>query len=294
MHTLSGTTGTAKSHFGFIGFGLIGGSIAHAIRNEYPHADIMAYNYYKNRRHPKLEQALSDGILTRISTGLQDFNCCDVIFLCAPVLTNIAYLKEVKPFLKKDCILTDVGSVKGDIHRAVSDLALDSRFIGGHPMNGSEKTGYNNSDASYLKKCYYVLTPTKETPAASLNWLENFLFSAGAQCVIMEPDDHDRVTAGISHAPHVISAALVNAVAQRDTDGRYALLAAGGFKDITRISSSSPEMWQNICLTNKNSILSFLEEYLTTLKQARDAIADSDEETILELFRQAKCYRDQF
>ncbi len=287
-------TSKERVHFGFIGFGLIGGSIAHAIRLQYPQADIMAYNYYKTAPHPKLELALAQGTLSQIVNDLSDFSCCDVIFLCAPVLTNIAYLEQVKPFLKPDCILTDVGSVKGDIHQAVEKLSLSSYFIGGHPMAGSEKTGYENSDASYLRNCCYVLTPTSCVSQDKVDFLRQFVSASGANCVIMRPEEHDRVTAGISHAPHVISASLVNTVQARDANGNHSLLAAGGFKDITRISSSSPEMWQNICLTNRDSILSFLEDYIDTLSQAKKAIQDSDEAAILEFFRQAKTYRDSF
>lgn len=279
-------------HFGFIGFGLIGGSIAHALRLQYPEADIMAYNYYETKPHPKLELACREGVLSRIENSLCAFSCCDFIFLCAPVLTNIAYIEKIKPYLKENAILTDVGSVKGDIYEAVNALSLSSHFIGGHPMTGSEKTGYENSDASYLKDCCYVLTPSDQAPSEAVEFLRNFIHTAGAHCIIMDPAEHDRVTAGISHAPHVIAAALVNTVRQRDTSGNYSLLAAGGFRDITRISSSSPQMWQNICLTNRSSILSFLEEYTELLTQAKQFIAEGNEDALLDYFSTAKEYRD--
>lgn len=282
-----------RNHFGFIGFGLIGGSIAHCIRKLLPDADVAAYNYYETKRHPRLEQALADGVLSRICTSLEDFSLCDVIFLCAPVLTNIAYLKRIKPYLKDGCILTDVGSVKGDIHRAVAGLGLEHCFIGGHPMTGSEKVGYAHSDAAFLKDCYYILTPTEQIPSGSVRWMQDFVTAAGARCVTIDVKEHDRATAGISHAPHVISAALVNAVHARDQNGIYELLAAGGFKDITRISSSSPDMWQDICLSNKDCILEFLEEYADILDDMKKAIKEENGEAIGEFFERAKAYRDQ-
>lgn len=282
-----------RNHFGFIGFGLIGGSIAHCIRNLFPDADMIAYNYYETKRHPRLEQALDDGVLSRICTSLEDFSACDVIFLCAPVLTNIAYLKRIQPYLKKDCILTDVGSVKGDIHRAVAELGLEYCFIGGHPMTGSEKIGYAHSDASFLKDCYYILTPTSHVPSDSVQWMQDFVTATGAKCVTIDVTEHDRATAGISHAPHVISAALVNAVRARDQQGTYELLAAGGFKDITRISSSSPDMWRDICLSNKDCILDFLEEYTDIINDMKDAIKRDDGNAIEEFFSNAKKYRDK-
>lgn len=281
-----------RSHFGFIGFGLIGGSIAHALRRLFPDSTIIAYNYYETKPHPRLELAKEEGILSMVSTHLADFSSCEVIFLCAPVLTNVAYLKRLVPYLNPDCILTDVGSVKGNIHKAVNECQLNRQFVGGHPMTGSEKTGYENSDESFLKGAYYLLTPTKETQKEYTEWMQQFVEAVGSVCMVLDEAAHDQITAGISHAPHIISAALVNTVAARDTQGFYGKLAAGGFRDITRISSSSPEMWENICLTNQESILSFLEEYIERLKTAQEDIAKGDSEALTKLFSDAKAYRD--
>lgn len=281
-----------RSHFGFIGFGLIGGSIARALRTLYPDSDIIAYNYYETKPHQKLELAKSEGTLSSISTKLSDFSICDVIFLCAPVITNVAYLKKIAPYLREDCILTDVGSVKRNIHQAVSELGLNRQFVGGHPMTGSEKTGYANSDASFLKDAYYLLTPTNETLPEYTEWMKNFVDRTGSICMILDEISHDQITAGISHGPHIISAALVNSVAVRDDNGNYGKLAAGGFRDITRISSSSPEMWQNICLTNKDSIVEFLEEYIERLNQVKDDVQNGDADALTKFFSDAKTYRD--
>lgn len=281
-----------RSRFGFIGFGLIGGSVAKALRNLYPGSEISAYNYYGNRPHKSLEKAKAEGILSAVCTSLEDFSSCEVIFLCAPVLKNVAYLEKLLPYLSPDCILTDVGSVKSDIHREIDRLGLNRQFVGGHPMAGSEKTGYDNSDTAFLRGAYYLLTPTQESDPEHVAWLENFVSAAGSTCMILDPKEHDRITSGISHGPHVISAALVNTVAARDTEGNYAKLAAGGFHSTTRISSSSPEMWENICLTNRDRIIEFLEEYIDTLSRARDDIAEGDADAITKLFTDAKAYRD--
>lgn len=281
-----------RSHFGFIGFGLIGGSIARALRDIYPDSDIMAYNYYETKPNERLEYAKENGTLSRISTNLADFSECDVIFLCAPVIKNVAYLEKLIPHLNKDCILTDVGSVKGNIHKAVDELGLNRQFVGGHPMTGSEKTGYANSDASFLKNAYYILTPTKESEPDYVEWLKNFAETAGSVCMILDEVSHDRITAGISHVPHIFSAALVNAVANRDDEGYYGKLAAGGFHSTTRISSSSPEMWENICLTNPDAILECLDECIAILEQSKKAIQNRDSEALLKFFSDAKTYRD--
>lgn len=281
-----------RSHFGFIGFGLIGGSIARSLRILYPGSEIMAYNYYETKKHPQLELARQEGTLTKIATDLKEFSSCDVIFLCAPVITNVKYLTRLKPYLAKDCILTDVGSVKGNIHQAIRELDLEEQFVGGHPMTGSEHTGYDHSSAEFLKGAYYLLTPTKKVPQSYVLWMENFVKASGSICMILDEDSHDQITAGISHGPHVVSAALVNTVAKRDTNGNYGILAAGGFRDITRISSSSPEMWQNICLTNQKEILAFLDEYMNNLTTIRQEIAQGNENALWDFFANAKKYRD--
>ena len=281
-------------HFGFIGLGLIGGSVARCIRNELPDARISAYNYYEPKKHPRLEMALSDGVLSDITTDLAEVRDWDVIFLCTPVRTNVAYLKKLRPYLRKDCILTDVGSVKGEIYEAVHQEGLDHCFIGGHPMAGTEHIGYEHSFASLLKDCYYILTPTSQVPERSIRWMQEFVQNVTrSRCVTIDVTQHDEATAGISHAQHIISAALVNAVRARDDKGMYQLLAAGGFRDITRISSSSPEMWTSICLANKDAILGFLKEYRELLGSMEQAIEQENESEINNFFATAKEYRDK-
>lgn len=281
-----------RSVFGFIGFGLIGGSVARALRKIYPDSRILAYNYYETKPHPRLEEAVKDGILSNITTSLEDFHHCDVVFLCAPVIKNVAYLQKIAPFVKDDCIITDVGSVKTNIYEEIQELGLDRQFVGGHPMTGSEKIGYNYSDENILIDKYYLLTPTPSTNPDYTSWMEEFVKAAGSLCMILDPVTHDQITSGISHVPHVIAACLVNTVAARDHDGNYAKLAAGGFHSVTRISSSSPEMWENICVTNKTEITRFLDEYIESLNNARQMIESADSEALTNLFSSAKHYRD--
>ena len=122
--------------------------------------------------------------------------------------------------------------------------------------------------------------------------MEQFVKAAGSLCMILDEKEHDRITAGISHGPHVLSAALVNNVACRDQNGNYAKLAAGGFRDITRISSSSPEMWENICMTNQKCIVEFLDEYIDRLNEIKKHIQNGDSKDLTEFFANAKKYRD--
>ena len=237
---------------GFIGLGLIGGSIARAVRYFYPEAEIVA----ASRTRAPLEQAVKDGVVNRILPGVtEDFADCDYVFLCAPVADNTEYLKALKPVIRSSCILTDVGSTKCDIHEKVTELGLEENFIGGHPMTGSEKTGYAHSRRILIENAYYVLTPTSRISKEAVERYRDFIASLKALPLVLDYRTHDYVTAGISHLPHIIASSLVNLVRDSDTeDGIMKLVAAGGFKDITRIASSSPEMWEQICMANRKNI----------------------------------------
>lgn len=279
---------------GFIGFGLIGGSIARNLRAIYPNATIIAYNYKPEHTNPNLLDAVNDHVLDRLVTSFDDgFQDCDLIFLCAPVLRNISYLGELTSIIKPTCILTDVGSVKGNIHASVKDLGLETNFIGGHPMAGSEKTGYENSTMKLLENAFYILTPTPKTVQSTLDFMEDLVKKIGAIPIVLPPCDHDDIVAAISHVPHIIAAALVNMVQDNDdTQEHMHALAAGGFKDITRIASSSPVMWENICLTNSESIVSFIDKYISYLESMKKAIQTKNSSFLMDFFARSKSYRD--
>lgn len=279
---------------GFIGFGLIGGSIAKALKILNKDLTLIAYHYDQNKANPSLELALSDQTLDYVYTCLTDGFCnCNMIFLCAPVLMNIGYLHELKAIIKPTCILTDVGSVKGNIHEAVIELDLEANFIGGHPMAGSETVGYANSNGKLLENAYYIITPTALTKQGSLDFYYNLIKDIGALPLILDYNEHDNITAAISHLPHIIASSLVNLIKDTDDENeKMRLLAAGGFKDITRIASSSPIMWQNICLTNSKSIQSFLDQYIKSLLHISRALSQKDEQFLYDLFDSASDYRD--
>lgn len=277
---------------GFIGFGLIGGSIARALKNISKAIHIIAYDYHKEP-NSDLEAALSDQVLDSVTKSLKDdFSDCDIIFLCAPVLSNISYLKELKTIIKSTCILTDVGSVKGNIHTAVTELGLEGNFIGGHPMTGSEKTGYQNSYAILLENAYYILTPTDKVSEDKIRSMYQLVERMGSIPILLDAKEHDKITAAISHVPHIIAAQLVNLVRDADDEAeKMRALAAGGFKDITRIASSSPKMWQNICLTNPAEIKNMLDRYIASLVEASHALESGNEDYLYQMFETAGEYR---
>jgi prephenate dehydrogenase len=274
---------------GFIGLGLIGGSIAKAIKHTYPTTRLIGMA----TRQSTLDMAYQEGVISNHTfLPLEEFAGCDVLFLCSPVKSNVDYLKKLKPMLPESCLLTDVGSVKGDISAAVEELGLSAQFIGGHPMAGAEATGFEHANANLLENAYYILTATAEMSTDTLEQFDAYIRSLGAITLNMSPVKHDFATACISHLPHVIAASLVNYVREADHDGTMKTIAAGGFRDITRIASSSPVMWQHICASNRDEILHALTLYEKSLEEFKEAILTSDEDKIRSLFADAKDYRD--
>lgn len=279
-----------RQKIGFIGLGLIGGSIARAIRQYYPDYEIIAFDKNKEALALATQESVIDVAATTIDNN---FYHCNYIFLCAPVACNSAYLKQIKDYLNEDCILTDVGSVKTNIHKEVTRLGMESSFIGGHPMAGSEKSGYANSKAMLIENAYYILTPSASVSQDKVERYQDFVSSLKALPVILDYEEHDYITGTISHLPHIIASTLVNFV--RDTDDKDELmkqLAAGGFKDITRIASSSPTMWQHICLKNQENISRILEQYITSLNKMKSFIDQGDEQAIYQWFDASRNYRN--
>lgn len=275
---------------GFIGLGLIGGSLAKAIKMYHPDVRILAYM----RSQDTLREAVQEGTIDQACEAVDGkFSACDIIYLCAPVSTNARYLEALKAFLPETCLLTDVGSTKTDIHSKVRALGLTDRFIGGHPMAGSEKTGYDNAKPYLIENAYYILTPGENVPSQTVEAFTAFTASLKAIPLVLDYRQHDFITACVSHLPHLIASSLVELV--KDLDGPQELMkqiAAGGFKDITRIASSSPEMWEQICMTNSANILQALEHYQKQLEDLRQELLQKDSEGIHSFFAAARDYRN--
>ena len=216
---------------GFIGLGLIGGSIAKTIRKFHPDYHILAYAKHKETLAAALNCNAIDAVLEEKD---ERYRTCDYIFLCAPVEYNIEYLKYLKDVISDDCIITDAGSVKGPIHKAVEELGMEHCFIGGHPMAGSERSGFEHSSDHLLENAYYILTPGGEVPLDKLTEFSELIDSLGSIPMVLTAEEHDFITAGVSHLPHIIASSLVNLVNELDNDAEYMkTIAAGGFRDIT-------------------------------------------------------------
>lgn len=275
---------------GFIGLGLIGGSIAKAIRKHHKDYHILAFD--QNRE--TLAAALSSNIIDAVCEKEDErFHNCDYIFLCAPVEYNVAYLKYLKSVIGPSTIITDVGSVKGTIHKEVEALGMESCFIGGHPMAGSEKTGFESASDRLIENAYYIVTPGGEVALEKLTDFTELIISLGAIPMVLTCEEHDFITAGVSHLPHIIASALVNLVNMLDNDQEYMkTIAAGGFRDITRIASSSPIMWQQICVENNENISNVLDDFIRLLIQIRCFVDNKDADSLFHMFASSRDYRD--
>ena len=286
------------STMAFIGLGLIGGSLARGLKRARPDIRIMAYM----RTRSKLEQAKKDGIIDVILNGIgEELLECDIIFLCTPVEYNAQYLSAIRPYLKPGALITDVGSTKTDIHEEILRQGLSHCFVGGHPMAGSEKTGYEHSTDHLLENAYYIVTPPEGLTEPSASYSDNVCRllavaqAVGAIPLVLDYREHDRVTAAISHLPHLVASSLVNLV--RDNDNEEELMrtiAAGGFKDITRIASSSPVMWEQICMTNTENIKVLLRRYIQSLETIYEELDRRDGSSIHRLFEESGAYRNTF
>lgn len=279
-----------KEKITIIGLGLIGGSLARALKERLGICNITAVN----RSQEAVELAVRDGSIRRGFSEINEYVYdSDIIFVCTPVKKAIEFINALAGKVKAGCIITDVGSTKGEILAHIDSMDNPPCFIGGHPMAGTEKTGYASGFAHLFENAYYVLTPGKHTPEAAVIKLVEIVKGIGAIPVVMEAGEHDRITGGISHIPHVVASALVNMVKELDgPDGNMQILAAGGFRDITRIASSSPEMWENIVLSNKQHIRILLDYFTGVLDRFKNSLDSDDSPAIMEFFGMAKRFRD--
>ncbi|MFS0645835.1 prephenate dehydrogenase [Siminovitchia sp. 179-K 8D1 HS] len=273
------------------GVGLIGGSIALAIKKEHQ-ARIVGFDL--NEENCKLAEKMQ--IIDEIASSLeQEAVLSDLIILACPVEEvghMIGRLSELP--LKQNAIVTDVGSTKGKIMEKAEILNQKGvTFIGGHPMAGSHKTGAGSARVHLFENAFYVLTPSAQTDESKIVELKGWLKGTKANFVVMDPKEHDQITGVVSHLPHMIASSLVRQVeSHAQTNDRVRWLAAGGFRDITRIASSSPEMWRDIILQNKSSLLELLSEWIDEMNFVKSLVETGNGDHIYHYFSGAKKFRD--
>jgi len=273
-----------------IGLGLIGGSLAKALHDKLGIRDIVAVDTDEQALELAMEQGvISEGLIKPAPSVYHS----DIIFICTPVKKTYEMICELTPYIKEGCIITDVGSTKGELLQQVDGMARPPCFIGGHPMAGTERSGYANSYAHLFENAYYVLSPCGVTTDTALETMKSVVEGIGAIPIIMPALEHDRTTGGISHLPHIIASALVNLVSELDQEtGRYQTLAAGGFKDITRIASSNPAMWENIVFSNRTQVLDLIFRFRSIMEAFTRHLTDGGANEIYDFFEKARQYRD--
>jgi prephenate dehydrogenase len=269
-----------------IGVGLIGGSIGLAARQR----GLAKHVVGVGRSAERLKTALQAGAIDDAATSLQEgVTGADMVVVCTPVGLIVPTIKLCLQWLPEQCVVTDVGSVKGGIVQQATDL-LGERFVGGHPMAGSEQTGVQNARTDLFEGTTWALTPTEKTSQSALEKVTALAQGMGARVLIADPDEHDRAVALTSHLPHALALALVH-VAENSP---YPQLIGGSFRDGTRVAASSPDLWRDIFLHNREHVLWAIDEFAGQLQEVRSAIESEDAETIQRLFTEARMLRQAF
>jgi len=272
-----------------IGTGLIGGSIGLALKERMLATSLVCYDRDINTAREAVARGAADQAAQSLEEVVHD---AELVILAVPVLSTLEILKEIIPYLKDNTLITDVGSTKGSIMAAVEQLLPPgTTYIGGHPMTGSEEIGINGADPGLLENAIYVITPLPGTDPNLIAKLSALIERIGAQPLVMEPLSHDRIVALVSHLPHLMAAVLVQSVAGAGDMELVRTLAAGGFRDSTRIVLGNPEIWRDIFISNRWSLLPALKNFKASLEQLENALTEPSAETIYEYLNQARDYR---
>ncbi len=276
-----------------IGVGLIGGSLARALKQAGAVGEVVG----AGRDVQHLQRALALGVVDRIEMDLAAaVQGADMVLVAVPVGAMEDVFRAIAPTLPADAVLTDVGSTKASVVTAAHSAfgELPKNFVPGHPIAGTEKSGVEASFAELYDGRRVILTPTENSTSQAVARVRAMWEQAGAEVVETRVEHHDEVLAATSHLPHLLAFSLVDTLATLDDKREIFEYAAGGFRDFTRIASSDPEMWHDICLHNEPALLKMLERFEADLGRLRQAIADNDGDYLLQVFKRAKAARDQF
>lgn len=262
-----------------IGVGLIGGSLARVLKAKSLAGELTG----AGRSRHTLERALKLGVIDHMGQGISHgVDDADLVVLASPVGTFEAVVREIAPHLKKGAILTDVGSVKGDLVRKIEGLLPSGvHYVPAHPIAGKEKHGVDEAVDTLFRGAKCIITPTEKTDRKALETVKDVWTAAGANVVIMDADLHDKVFAAVSHLPHVAAYAMMCAVAELNTGTEdYLAYSGAGFRDFTRIAASSPEMWKDVCLMNRENLIQMIDRYLFSLNRFKREISCNDEKRL--------------
>jgi prephenate dehydrogenase len=273
------------------GVGLIGGSFALGLKAAGAVGEVVGLG----RRPAPLHEAQDLGVIDRVAKGWADaLQGADLVLLAMPVGQMAPVFAALAPHLGPETVVTDGGSTKSDVVAAARETlgAKIAQFVPGHPIAGAEKSGVAAAQPDLYVDKRVVLTPLAENGAASVARAQAAWEACGARVSQLAPEDHDRVFAAVSHLPHLLAFALVHEFAQRPNSDQLFGFAAGGFRDFTRIASSHPEMWRDICIANRHALLHELDAYMIELMHTRVLLAGGDAAGLEKMFDTARTRRD--
>ncbi|HBM84729.1 MAG TPA: prephenate dehydrogenase/arogenate dehydrogenase family protein [Halieaceae bacterium] len=279
-----------------LGLGLIGGSLAAALRASGFAASCIGWGH----REAPLRRGVELGVIDRYTLDLDEaVDAADVLVIATPTLIAEEMLERILPRLLQRAqppVITDVASVKGSLQRVAERVwgAMPPRLVLGHPIAGSERSGVDAANAALFEKHRVILTPVAGNEPSAVELVRAMWASTGAEVVEMTVAEHDRVLAATSHLPHVLAYALVDALARSDASDDIFRFAAGGFRDFTRIASSDPVMWRDIAIANRPALLQSIDLFSAQLEELRTAIEAGEGDTLLQTFSRAKAARDEF
>lgn len=274
-----------------IGIGLIGSSLARALRLHELAGEIVCADCNPEHRAKALELGLVDAAFEQAADAVKD---ADLTVICVPIGAYAAVAAAIAPALKPGSIVTDAGSVKEAVIRDVTPhLPSSVHFIPGHPIAGTEHSGPDSGFAALFDGRWAILTPLPDTDAAALAKIRTLWESIGSKVEIMEPAHHDRVLAITSHLPHLIAYTIVGTAADLETDTQSEVIkfSAGGFRDFTRIAASDPTMWRDIFLNNREAVLEIAQRLTEDLTALQKAIRRGDGDTLFDLFTRTQAIR---
>jgi prephenate dehydrogenase len=276
-----------------IGVGLIGGSLALALKR----AGFVKEVVGCSRREPHLQQAVDLGVIEHYEMDMaKAVKGADLVFLSVPLGAMQAVMKAIKPGLAKDTVITDGGSAKGCI---VEDAraafgALPPGLVPGHPIAGTEKSGVEAAFPDLYQDCRVIITPLETSAPEAVAMVQAMWEATGAHVERMNVEHHDEVLAATSHLPHMLAFSLVDSLARMKDNDEIFRYAAGGFRDFTRIASSDPVMWRDICIHNREALVKMMQRYKDDLNEIELAIGEGDGDLLLKIFTRAKESRDRF
>ncbi|MGM0563453.1 MAG: prephenate dehydrogenase [Pseudomonadota bacterium] len=275
-----------------IGVGSIGASLGLALKAAGAVGEVVGCG----RNEDNLKTAQNSGAIDRYTTDpAEAVQGADVVFLAVPMGAMGSVLQQIAPALGEETIVTDGGSSKGSIIREVQNtLQHPNRFVPGHPIAGTERSGAEAGQGDLYQNRRVILTPLDTTDADATECVTQMWQAAGAEVETMSHQHHDDVLAATSHLPHMLAFGLVDSLARMDDVDEIFRYAAGGFRDFTRIASSDPVMWRDICLNNREALLDAMQRYVKDVRDIYKAVDQADGDTLLEIFTRAKTTRDKF